>query len=263
MLTISEKPSSINNKCKSTANEPAMVAALQKLTKEMVAGRLKSGQALKESVLAKKYGLSRNAIREALNQIVGWGLFEYIPYRGYRIKKFTIYNLLQWDQLREAIEPIAARCLAKKCPQKISKKLKKYCEDMEEAYLNMDRVAFGKADYLFHLCVVEHCGNDYFSQLQTISNLSASFYFGKSILEVNQEVNQEAHNFSEFRYDLEHFNKEDDSARLFAATMDAHRKMSEAIFSGDAEGAEEMFRHHARCQVKIVERYITMITKFK
>ena len=256
MLAVSEKPLKTRKKHKTNSNEPAMVAALKKLTEEMAAGNLKSGQALKESVLAKEYGLSRNAIREALNQIVGWGLFEYVPYCGYQIKKFTVHNLLQWDELREALEPIAARRLAKNRPPKALKVLKKYCDDMEKAYEDMDRSALGTADYHFHLCVVEYCGNDCFSQLQTISNLAASFYFGSSIL-------KGARGISEFRNSLEGFNKDDDIKETFASTMRSHREMSGAIFSGDAEKAEKTFRIHARHQVKIVEKYIEMVTQFK
>jgi DNA-binding GntR family transcriptional regulator len=190
---------------------------------------------------------------------VGWGIFEYVPYCGYQIKKFTIDNLLQWDELREALEPIAARRLAKKRPPEALKILKKHCDDMEEAYINMDSSALGSADYHFHLCVVENCGNDCFSQLQTISNLSACFYFGKSILEINQNM----YNFSVLQYDDEYPGDEDDFKKVYATTIESHREMSEAIFSGDAVGAEEKFRHHARHQVKIVERYIKMVSQFK
>ena len=257
MSVVLEKTSEITNK--KPVAEPAMVAALKRLTEEMAAGHLKSGQALKESVLAKKYGLSRNAIREALNQIVGWGLFEYVPYKGYQIKKFTVEHLLQWDEMREAIEPIAVRRLTKNRPPKALKLLKKYCDDMEEAYKNEDSLALGVADYHFHLCVVEHCGNDCFSQLQTISNLAASFYFGKSILELKHSI----HNLSNLRYDFENLNQEDSFKERFFTTVDSHRKMSKAIFSGNAIEAEEIFRIHARHQVEIVSKYIDMITKFK
>ena len=42
MLAILEKPSKNNNKYKTTTNEPAMTAALKKLTREMADGHLKT-----------------------------------------------------------------------------------------------------------------------------------------------------------------------------------------------------------------------------
>lgn len=249
MQTTTAKPAASH---KSGEGEPAMVTALKKLTEQMANGSLKSGQAIKESVLAAKYGLSRNAIREALNQIVGWGLFEYVPYKGYQVKRFTVHHLLQWDELREALEPIAARRLAKYQPPEALEVLKKYCNEMEEAYVNMDQAAFSKADYHFHLYVVEYCGNSSFSQLQTISNLAAGFYFGDSIL---KGIN----NIQEFRYSLENFNKEENFQTAMFSTLKAHREMSEAIFSGDPVRAEETFRNHASCQVRHLEQYIDII----
>jgi DNA-binding GntR family transcriptional regulator len=254
MLKLTEKKSYKSNS-KTTDNKPAMVTVIKRLTDELAVGEFKSGQSIKESVLAKKYGVSRNAIREALNQIVGWGLFEYVPYKGYQVKKFTVHNLLQWDELREALEPIAARRLAKYQPDKALELLRKHCKDMEEAYENMDEEAFAKADYNFHSNVIEYCGNSSFSQLQAISNLAAGFYFSESILN--------ARNIQEFRYSLENFNKEENIQDGLFPTLKAHREMSEAIFSGDAMLAEETFRKHARCQVKKLEQYVDIIKPLK
>jgi hypothetical protein len=39
--------------------------------------------------------------------------------------------------------------------------------------------------------------------------------------------------------------------------------MSGAIFAGDTERAEEIFRIHTRNLVKSVEKYIDMVTQFK
>ena len=255
MLTMQEKTVKLTTASKAPESEPAMVTALKKLTEQMASGDLKCGQAVKESVLAKKYGLSRNAVREALNQIVGWGLFEYVPYKGYQVKNFTVHHLLQWDELREALEPIAARRLAKYRPPEALEILKECCDDMEQAYADMNKETFAKTDYHFHLYVIEHCGNSSFSQLQTISNLAASFYFADSILN--------AKNIQEFRYNLDNLNKEEDFRDELFSTLNAHRKMSEAIFSGNEELAEETFREHARCQVKKLEKYVDMIKILK
>lgn len=253
MLATIERRTRTGKKDSKTNNiEPAMVNVLKKITEELAIGKFNNGQALKESVLAKRYGVSRSAMREALNQIVGWGLFEYIPYKGYQIKNFTIHNLLQWDELREAIEPIAARRLAKYRPPEALKLLKKYCDDMEKAYNNIDEPALCKADFNFHSCIVEQCGNENFANLQAISNLAASFYLGTSIMEANRDIA----GFPEFCTVLRGSDKKEDFKKLFLSTLVKHREMYELIYSGDAARAEDEFRIHTHNQVLLMERCI-------
>ncbi len=247
-------------KCdKPAENETAMVVVIKRLTGELTAGRFKGGQPIRETVLAKEYGVSRSAIREALNQIVGWGLFEYIPYRGYQMKEFTADHLIQWNELREAIEPIAARRLAQTRPPEVLKQLKQYNDDMEKAFNNMDRDGMYKADLGFHSCVVEHCGNDNFSHLQTVSNLAVSFYLGKSLMEANHAIVE----IAAFRSELRKSDKREDFLKLFYSTLEYHQELYEAIASGDAVKAENGFRIHAHNQVVNMENYVEALKMHK
>ncbi len=259
MITAEKQRPKVRKPAKPVENETAMVVVIKRLTRELAAGRFKGGQPIRETVLAKEYGVSRSAIREALNQIVGWGLFEYIPYRGYQMKEFTVDHLIQWNELREAIEPIAARRLAKTRPPEVLKQLKQYNDDMEQAFNNMDRDGIFKADLGFHSCVVEHCGNENFSRLQTISNLAVSFYLGKSLAEANHTVTE----ITIFQRDLRKSVKKEDFEELFGTTLEGHKELYEAIYTGNQAEAEDMFRIHAHNQVENMEKYVEALNMHK
>lgn len=244
---------------KSGKNETAMVVVIKKLTEELATSNFKGGQPIKETVLARKYAVSRNAVREALNQIVGWGLFEYIPYRGYQIKEFTVNHLIQWNELREAIEPIAARRLARSRPPEAMKQLKNHYDAMVIAYNNQDKDGISKADLGFHTCVVEYCGNDSFSHLQMIGNMATCFYLGRSIFEANRTLIE----FADFQLGLRYSDKKEDFQKLFASTLEGHKELYEAIFTGDAVRAEALFRDHAHMQVINMEKYVEALNMHK
>ena len=253
MLELIEKPHKVYKEKKTVSNQPVMVVALKKLTEEIAAGNFKSGQAVKESVLAQKYRVSRSAIREALNQIVGWGLFEYIPYRGYQVKKFTIDDLLQWSELREAIEPIAARRIAKSQFPKALAVLEHYHKILLKAYDEEDLEEIYSADYHFHMSVVEQCKNTQFSQLQTISNHAAIFFFGRSMYETNLSLHKLANIDEQPGGDSQNVKEK------FRGTISSHIEMLNAIRDGDAEKAEKTFKIHAAAQSLRIEKYHEII----
>ena len=85
------------------AHSPDFISASEQLTRLLFSKELESGYPLKESLLAKQFHVTRPAMREALSQAIGWRLVEYVPYCGYRIRVFTLGDLRDWTELREAI----------------------------------------------------------------------------------------------------------------------------------------------------------------
>ena len=110
------------------SDSPAGVQALHILLDKLRNNEYPPGTPLRETVLAVEFDLSRNAVREALNRMVGWDIVEYLPFRGYRIRNLSLRDLLEWYELREAIEPIAARRLALIRSRKVVAELEKHNE---------------------------------------------------------------------------------------------------------------------------------------
>ncbi len=233
-------------------NQPAGVQALQMILSKLYKGEFESGKPLKESVLANEFELSRNAVREALNQVVGWGIFEYVPYCGYRVCKFSSQDILEWYEMREALEPIAARRLARARPRDVLVMMEHCLLDQEKAMAEHNHFESSIADMNFHLAVIDNCGNRRFCHLQNTSYLAASFFFNKlNQLPAHYEVAE-----STIKYLPPNYTKAEFDSKANELTINKHREMFEAIKNGNVDIAEALFREHARNQVQNVENMI-------
>ena len=246
---IIESQSDTINICKERQTAGAKV--LQMLLDKIERGEYTSGQPIKESVLAQSGNWSRNAVREAMSQLVGWDILEYTPYCGYRMREYTLQDLLEMYELREAIEPLAARRFARLRPTQALNELALHLKIMETLSEHKDMVAYRRADLDFHLCIVSNCGNRLFSQKQLQAHLIALFFLNRI-------------QFSEAKYQqystLRHFtnpptHEEFDSLNI-KLTVDMHRSLFDSIYRGDAENAERLCREHAANLVKNIESFI-------
>ena len=66
----------------STARRPRELSVQQQLRQQILTGQLPAGAHLSEPQLAKKLGVSRTPIREALNALAAAGLVKLVPHRG-------------------------------------------------------------------------------------------------------------------------------------------------------------------------------------
>lgn len=59
---------------------------------------------LREEATARKYGMSRSAIRNILHQLAGSGMLDHIPRRGWRLRPFRLEDLQAFLEVRELLE---------------------------------------------------------------------------------------------------------------------------------------------------------------
>ncbi len=141
---------------------PAGSVALQKVMELLVAGTFTSGEPVREVRIAEQLGINRNAVREALNQLVGMDVMEYIPYCGYRLLPYTLRDMLEWHELRLCIEPMAVR-LSDGRPYMALKPLHDELEEIlaieEQCTAKNDQQGCWRCDISFHLKLVECSGN--------------------------------------------------------------------------------------------------------
>lgn len=224
--------------------KPDSILAQEKLLELFQNGVFKSGDTLKETVLAIQLGVTRPAMREALNQAVGWGIVEYKAYCGYKIHEFSIYDLLECYEMREALEPIAAYRLAQMRTPKVLVMLEEYIVKLEKAISANEHKQMALYDSRFHLSVIEYCGNKSFARMQNISNLAATFYINSPADKFRHIVQNGTSQFLG-----ESFTDQEYKELNIKLTVDMHRKMLESLQSGNAKEAEKLFREHAHIQV--------------
>lgn len=90
---------------------------VRKLRQLIVGGHVMPGERLTESQLATKLGVSRAPLREAVRELVEFGLLESIPYKGLFVRRVTRTDLNELYSLRTMLEKFAfQQCWDKRNP---------------------------------------------------------------------------------------------------------------------------------------------------
>lgn len=84
----------------------------EELGNDIISGRLKAGQKLSEPALARRFGVSRVPVREAILRLEERRLAERRPNAGARVAEFSAQKIVDLFFLREALEGMAARLAA-------------------------------------------------------------------------------------------------------------------------------------------------------
>lgn len=79
------------------------------LRADILEGRVKPGEWLRQERIAQEQGVSQMPVREALKQLTAEGLLEHVPYRGVRVVEFAIEDVEDLYACRLFIEGMAAR----------------------------------------------------------------------------------------------------------------------------------------------------------
>ena len=95
------------------ATEPGGASRSESVVVELrdmiMRGEFVAGFHLQEVPLAERMGVSRTPIREALNMLAKEGLLEPGPKRGYKIRTFTIGEIVEAYEVRATLEGMACR----------------------------------------------------------------------------------------------------------------------------------------------------------
>jgi DNA-binding GntR family transcriptional regulator len=82
------------------------------LREEILAGRLTAGERLVEEAIAKRYGVSRVPVREALTRLQSEGFVTIVRYRGAAVSETLIQDSRELLQIRRGLEILAAQLAA-------------------------------------------------------------------------------------------------------------------------------------------------------
>jgi DNA-binding GntR family transcriptional regulator len=135
---------------------------LRETVEEMIAvGKLRPGQHLDETELAKEFGVSRTPIREALIQLASMGIIDMRPRRGAVVAEISPQKLVEMFEVMSEIEGICARLAARRMtPAEHVTLLAAHhaCEDARNAP-DPDEYFYRGED--FHDCIYQGSHNAY------------------------------------------------------------------------------------------------------
>jgi DNA-binding GntR family transcriptional regulator len=141
------------------------------MRRKILSNQITAGQRLKEDVWAKKMEVSRIAVREALNRLLGESLVEVGEKGGYFVKSMTALDVKEIRELREVLELGALRLAFEKIEPQTIEELEKICEDftamVQRGYLG----GACEADVKFHETLILAAKNDKLIHAYKSSNI--------------------------------------------------------------------------------------------
>lgn len=142
---------------------PYSVQAADILRSRILGGQYTLGQRLSEVELSTNLGISRSPLREALRALANEGLVTVVSGRGVFVADFTIEEVRELLELREALDVLAIRLAAERCTADQLSTLEKNLEGLTSALRSQGaEVPHWPSD--FHLCIYEAAGNGRLSE---------------------------------------------------------------------------------------------------
>lgn len=215
MVTDTRRISSHRQRNGNKLGEQAYMA----IKKQILDGVLRPGEQLIETQLAEQLGMSRTPVRNALLRMEHEKLVTSVPNGGTFVASLSPVDVAETYDIREVIEGLAARLLARKITPVEAERLRALAEkvDSQSATLN--------DDLEFHSAIVNMCGNSRLAELVDTFCLHSMTFDERS----RQMV-------ASGNVELLRTNRD----------LDAHRTVAEAIIQGDGYEAEEKLKLYIR-----------------
>ena len=137
---------------KMTVNEymPLRDVVFHTLRQAILKGEMEPGERLMEIQLAKKLGVSRTPIREAIRKLELEGLVTMIPRRGAEVAGITEKSLRDVLEVRRALEDLAVELAVERMDADDIERLESARVSFREAVDAKDMIRIAQADELFH-----------------------------------------------------------------------------------------------------------------
>ncbi len=142
------------------------------LRQQIIDGRLKPGERIVETRLAKQLQIGQPTVRESLIMLEHEGLVERKPNRGCSVVKLSLKEIDQIYQVRLELEPLAAELtIENRGDQEV---LRIVFEEMKEAAKNADIESWNRCDLRFHETLWRISGNPFLER--TLTQVAVPFF---------------------------------------------------------------------------------------
>jgi DNA-binding GntR family transcriptional regulator len=152
--------------------------AYREIEEQIVTLKLRPGQVLSESGLAKHLNIGRTPVREALQQLAREGLVTILPRRGVIVSEINIRNQLELLRVRREVERLMARLAAERAGQDELAAFSFLSDAMRQSALDKDDIAFMRLDRQLNQLLATVCRNDYARRaMGLMQGLSRRFWY--------------------------------------------------------------------------------------
>jgi len=145
----------------------------ERIRAEILEGRLKPGEWLRQERLAQEHGVSQMPVREALKKLASEGLVEHVPYRGVRVVELSVADVEDLYACRSFIEGLAARFAAANISNEELAELKALATRMAACETPKDLHEYRELNRRFHGVIFAASGRSYL--VRSLAQLWSAF----------------------------------------------------------------------------------------
>ena len=188
----------------------------QKLREDILSGKYKEHEELKEVAIGEELGVSRTPVREAFRQLELEGLIQIVPNKGAYVTGITAKDVKDIYMIRSLLEGLCARLATEKITKEQMEEMEEniYLADFHASKGHMDQMA--ELDNRFHDILYEACDS------KMLEHTLRDYH--QYVLRVRQKTLA--------------------TNTRGRASNDEHRQIMEAIKAGDADKAEQLANKH-------------------
>ena len=206
-----------------------LVSEIEKL---IVNGSMVPGQRLDEMVLAKKYGVSRTPVREAIRALIAIGLVQNNGKQGSQVAKLSISMLIEMFELMAVLEGMCAQLAARRATKNQLFEMQKTHELLEKTFEKGTHKEFYNVNLQFH---------------DLLYNASHTQYLAEETLRLRRRL-------SPYRMRVTF------QPGRMSSTLDEHNKILIAINKGESELAKNEAISHLRLIGNDLEDFIASVS---
>lgn len=192
----------------------------------MLRGDFAPEQRLVEADLSDRFGASRGAVRNALQELAADGLVEMQRNKGARVRAVTLAEAIEITEARMVLEGLVARKAAERCTDEELVGLREIGTAMREAYTRSELLAYSDLNARLHRRIREIARHT--TSANVIERLGA------------QVVRHQ------FRLSLQPGRP--------AVSLPQHERIIEAVIARDPDAAEQAMREHLASVVQALKQ---------
>jgi DNA-binding GntR family transcriptional regulator len=221
---------------KELVHKPLKEEIYDALHRQIIAGKYRPGDWLRQEDIATQMGVSMTPVREALDLLVSTGLAERVPYRGVRVREMSMKDITDAYGLRLILEALTAREAALHITQEQISSLKKIMAEMKKHVKLNDMSQERQLSREFHSLIAEASGNGLMVKLYAVvANAFPDWLLYEAV-----------------------FRKPELLAGSVAQTYEEHTAIMDALINGDADTAAEKSLDHVLDSGKWLEKYLNI-----
>lgn len=186
------------------------------LRQGILTGILKPGERLMEIHLAKRLGVSRTPIREAIRMLELEGLVTMVPRKGAEVSRISKKDLSDVLEVRRVLDCLATELACERITDEQKAELERAENLFVEATSSNDFTKIAEADVAFHDVILRASGNE--RLIQMVNNLAERIY----------------------RYRLEYIKDKKNHSRL----IEEHAQIVRYVINGNSQQAVEAAKIH-------------------